>query len=56
MKKIYKCAAEYQLKIANYGSEYYFILFPFKYILVNNNEIREELEYLTEKNLVYTSS
>lgn len=49
MTKAYQCAAEYQLKLANYGREYYFMLFPFKFLFRNDKKIRQELEDLIEK-------
>lgn len=49
MKTAYESAAEYQLKLANYSREYYYMLFPFKYFFRGNKEISRELEDLIEK-------
>lgn len=45
----YKAASEYQLKLANYSREYYFMLFPFKFYFRENRDIATELEELIEK-------
>ena len=49
LKKVYTIAAEYQLKLANYSKEYYYMLFPFKHYFRDNKQILEELEYLIEQ-------
>lgn len=48
-KNAYQLAADYQLKFANYGKEYYFMLFPFKFFFKNNKKISQELENIIEK-------
>ncbi len=46
---VYDAAAKYNLKLANYGNDYYYMLFPFKYYFRSNPKIRAELEYIIEK-------
>jgi len=45
----YQAAADYQLKLANYGQEYYYMLFPFKHYFKLDKKISSELEDLIEK-------
>ena len=47
----YKSAGDYQLKLANYSKEYYYMLFPFRYYFRDNKELVKELEDLIEKKL-----
>ena len=49
MSNAYQAAATYQLKLANYSKEYYYMLFPFKYCFRDNKQITQELEDLIEK-------
>jgi len=49
MKNAYIAAAEYQLKLANYSKEYYFMLFPFKQFFRNDKNVSMELENVIEK-------
>lgn len=49
MGNAYQAAADYQLKLANYSKEYYYMLFPFKYYFKENRNISQELEDLIEK-------
>lgn len=47
----YTMAADYNLKLANYSREFYFMIFPFKYYFRDNKKISLELEDLIEKKL-----
>lgn len=49
MTNAYQAAASYQLKLANYSKEYYYMLFPFKHCFRENRPIAQELEDLIEK-------
>lgn len=49
MKQAYQVAADYQLKLANYSKEYYYMLFPFKHCFRQDKELSKELEDLIEK-------
>jgi hypothetical protein len=49
LTKAYQLAAQYQLKLANYAKEYYYMLFPFKFHFKENKNISKELEDLIEK-------
>lgn len=49
MKNAYEAAASYQLKLANYSKEYYYMLFPFKHCFRDDPQISQELEDLIEK-------
>lgn len=49
MQLAYQQAADYQLKLANYNNEYYFMLFPFKFYFRNDNKILKRLEDIIEK-------
>lgn len=46
---IYNAATEYQLKLANYNKEYYYMIFPFRYYFRADKKISTELEDLIEK-------
>ncbi|AEX61854.1 hypothetical protein CE11_00722 [Megavirus courdo11] len=45
----YKNAALYQLQLANYSREYYYMLFPLRYYFKNNQDISQQLENIIEK-------
>ena len=47
----YNSAGDYQIKLANYSREYYYMLFPFRYYFKNNVDILRDLEYLIENKL-----
>ena len=49
MKDVYEAAAIYQLRMANYNREYYFMLFPFKFYFRNDKKISDELTNIIEK-------
>lgn len=49
MQLAYQRAADYQLKLANYNNEYYFMLFPFKFYFRNDKKILKRLEDIIEK-------
>ncbi|BCS83342.1 Chain A [Cotonvirus japonicus] len=44
----YNNAAFYQLKLANYSREYYYMLFPFRYYFKKNPTIVKQLEFIIE--------
>ncbi|ALR83986.1 hypothetical protein [Niemeyer virus] len=44
----YQNAAYYQLKLANYSKEYYFMLFPLRFYFKNDPTISKQLEYIIE--------
>lgn len=45
----YKNAADYQLRLANYSKEYYYMLFPFRYYFKDDKLLSRELENLIER-------
>ena len=45
----YTSINDYQIKLANYAKEYYYMLFPLRAYFRNNREIYQELENLIEK-------
>ena len=47
----YKSAGDYQLKLANYSNEYYYMLFPFRHYFKQNWDIVNELNDLIDKKL-----
>lgn len=49
LKTVYRKAADYQVKLANYGKEYYFMLFPLKYYFRDDKKISQELDDILEK-------
>lgn len=49
MEKAYQEAADYQIKLANYSDEYYYMMFPFRYYFRNKPDIRQEIEDIIEK-------
>lgn len=46
---IYSNAADYNLKLANFSREYYYMLFPFRYYFRDNPKIIDELFEIIEK-------
>lgn len=48
LSNAYQSAASYQLKLANYSKEYYYMLFPFKHFFKNDPKLAKELEDLIE--------
>jgi len=45
----YQMAALYQLRLANYGKEYYFMLFPLKHYFKDNKSIGDKIDFIIEK-------
>ncbi|XWV25962.1 hypothetical protein QJ857_gp1118 [Tupanvirus soda lake] len=49
MESTYNAVTDYQIKLANYSNEYYYMLFPLRAYFRNNKKIHHELEELIEK-------
>lgn len=49
LQPAYTDAADYQLQVANYGREYYYMMFPFKYYFRYDKQQSMELENIIEK-------
>ncbi|AQN68481.1 hypothetical protein [Saudi moumouvirus] len=49
LSQAYKNAGHYQLQLANYSREYYYMLFPLRYYFKNNKEISKEIDDIIEK-------
>ncbi|XWV24720.1 hypothetical protein QJ856_gp1063 [Tupanvirus deep ocean] len=49
MESAYSAITDYQIKLANYSNEYYYMLFPLRAYFRDNKKIHHELEELIEK-------
>ncbi|QGR54102.1 nucleotidyl transferase domain containing protein [Moumouvirus maliensis] len=49
LSQAYKNAGYYQLQLANYSREFYYMLFPLRFYFKNNKEIYKEIDDIIEK-------